>query len=251
MDFGKGEEYAFSVDETVLVKFQLKKGLELDDFSLMEIHFQDDIRKAYNAAIIYLGRRLRSKKEVKDYLQNKNMEEPIINEVIHKLLNQKYLDDVEYTHSYLRTQVNTTDKGPELIGMELREKGIDKAIIETAMEEYPLELQLEKTKKLCEKYIQKNKTDAIKVMKLKLENLLKRKGYPFSVIHSTFGKIDFDKESDNELDAIRVQGEKMDRKFRHFDGKEYEQKMKQALYRKGFTIDLIEQYISELNEEKS
>ena len=34
MDYGKGEEYAFSVDSDVLIHFQLKKGMELDDFSI-------------------------------------------------------------------------------------------------------------------------------------------------------------------------------------------------------------------------
>ena len=32
MDEGKGEQYAFSVDEAVLIKYQLKKGMELMTF---------------------------------------------------------------------------------------------------------------------------------------------------------------------------------------------------------------------------
>ena len=46
-DDGHGEKYAFSVDEDVLIKYQLKKGMELDEFAVTEIFFQDDIRKAY------------------------------------------------------------------------------------------------------------------------------------------------------------------------------------------------------------
>ena len=71
MDFGKGEEYAFSVDEDVLIKFQLKKGLELDDFSLMEIHYHDDIRKAYNVAIIYLSKMIQVRKRNKRFFNQK------------------------------------------------------------------------------------------------------------------------------------------------------------------------------------
>lgn len=39
------EKYAFSVDEEVLLKFQLKKGMELDDLLLAEIQFHDEIQK--------------------------------------------------------------------------------------------------------------------------------------------------------------------------------------------------------------
>src|SRR4051812_12758228 len=121
MDYGKGkgEEFAFSVDSDVLIKFQLKKGMELDDFSFMEIQYQDDIRKAYNKAIHYLSRRMRSEKEIRDYLFSKEIEEPVINEIIHKLSALKYINDEEFALAYVRTQANTTDKGPTIIKMEL------------------------------------------------------------------------------------------------------------------------------------
>ncbi len=57
------------------IKYQLKKGMELDDFSFVEIQYQDDIRKAYNKAIHYLARRMRSEKEIKDYLFSKEIDE--------------------------------------------------------------------------------------------------------------------------------------------------------------------------------
>ena len=96
MDYGKGEEYAFSVDEDVLIKHQLKKGMELDEFSLNEIGYQDDIRKAYNRAIHYLSRRMRSETEVRKHLAEKEVEEPVIQEVIHKLYDYHFLNDEEF-----------------------------------------------------------------------------------------------------------------------------------------------------------
>jgi regulatory protein len=45
------EKYAFSVDEEVLLKFQLKKGMELDDLLLAEIQFHDEIQKAFTDAL--------------------------------------------------------------------------------------------------------------------------------------------------------------------------------------------------------
>ncbi|MFJ7724926.1 recombination regulator RecX [Neobacillus sp. NPDC097160] len=246
MDYGKGEKFAFSVDSDVLIKFQLKKGMELDDFSFMEIQYQDDIRKAYNVAVNYLARRMRSEKEIKDHLVKKELDEPIIEEVIHRLTAQKYINDEEFALAYVRTQANTTDKGSNVIKMELKEKGIEERTLLLALKEYPLEQQIEKAAKISEKFFQKNAKESIKVLKQKLENVLLRKGYSFEVISIAMNETEVSKEADEEMDAIRYQGEKAHRKFSQFDGFEYQQKMKQALYRKGFSMDLIERFLMEI-----
>lgn len=248
IDYGKGEEFAFSVDANVLIKYQLKKGLELDEFSLMEIQYHDDIQKAYNSAIFYLSKRIRSVKEIFDYLRKKDFEEPVIQEVIHKLTDQKYIDDKEYALVYVRTQINTTDKGPGLIRMELKERGIDKTFIEIALEQYSYDDQLQKASVLCQKYFQKNSKDSKKVLKQKLENLLGRKGYSFEIMGDAVSNVFLDQQDDEELAAIRFQGEKAHRKFSYFTGFEHEQKMKQYLFRKGFSIDIIEKFLVELKE---
>nr|WP_263323087.1 recombination regulator RecX [Neobacillus sp. Marseille-Q6967] len=246
MDKGKGEEFAFSVDSDVLIKFQLKKGMELDDLSFLEIQFQDDIRKAYNLAVNYLARRMRSEKEVREYLVKKDVEEAVINEVLHKLSSQKYINDEEYTYAYIRTQINTTDKGPDLIRLELKEKGIRKELIAKALKEYSISDQVEKAIKLSGKSINKNTKDSQKIVKQKVEQLLLRKGYPYDVIQIAISETGEHKDNDEEMEAIRYQGEKAQRKYSKLSGYEYEQKMKQALYRKGFSMDLIDNYLSEI-----
>ncbi len=249
MDYGKGkgEEFAFSVDSDVLIKFQLKKGMELDDFSFLEIQYQDDIRKAYHLAVNYLARRMRSEKEIKDYLVQKEVDEPVIKEVIYKLTSQKYINDQDYAFAYVRTQANTTDKGTNVVKMELKEKGVSEDILIRALEEFPLEQQIEKAMKLTEKFYQKNAKDSLKVQKQKLEQLLLRKGYTYEIINIAVKETDIEKQDDGEMEAVRFQGEKLHRKYAQLGGYEYQQKMKQALYRKGFTIDLIERFLEEKN----
>lgn len=45
------EKYAFSLDEAVLIKYQLSKGKVIEEFTLDEIVFDDEVRKAFNKAI--------------------------------------------------------------------------------------------------------------------------------------------------------------------------------------------------------
>ncbi|WP_042454971.1 recombination regulator RecX [Neobacillus dielmonensis] len=249
LDHGKGEEYAFSVDSDVLIKFELKKGMEIDELSIYEIQFQDDIRKAYNLSIQYLARRMRSEKEVSDYLIKKDVEEPIIKEVLHKLANQKYINDEDFALAFVRTQVNTTDKGPDLIKQELKEKGVAEDLISRALAAYSSELQLEKAVKLSQKFFSKSSMESQKIQKQKLEQILLRKGYPFGIIHLAVEELQGN-GAEEEFSAIQYQGAKAHRKFFQYSGFEYEQKMKQALYRKGFSMELIEKYIASLNREE-
>lgn len=242
-DSGRGEEYAFSVDEDVLIKYNLKKGMELDDFSVSEMFFQDDIRKAYNTAINYLSHRMRSEYEVREHLKKKEISDAVIKEAIHKLYEFKFLDDEEFANAFVQTQLNTTDKGAEVIKLELKEKGIAPDLITKVIEEISFDEQLEKAIKLSEKYALKNKKDSSRILKQKIEQMLKRKGYSFSIIRAALDETDVEKESDAEMDALRIQGDKLHNKYSKLPEREYRQKLKMALYRKGFPMDLIDEFI--------
>lgn len=245
LDKGKGEEYAFSVDEDVLIKFNLKKGLELDDFAMMEIHYHDEIRKSYNQAIHYLARRMRSELEVRNYLKEKEVEEPVIQEVIHKLAEYRFINDEEFAIAYVRTQKNTTDKGPDVIRRELFEKGISAELQEKALAEYSFDEQVQKATKLWEKAKGKNARDSARILQQKAEQLLLRKGYSHAVISIVKEEANAESEEEKEREALTYQGEKAHRKYAKLQGFEYEQKMKQTLYRKGFSIEQIEDFLAE------
>ncbi|WP_071396109.1 recombination regulator RecX [Bacillus tuaregi] len=244
LDDGNGEKYAFSVDEGVLVKYQLKKGMELDDFLITEIHYDDDIRKAYNRALQYLTRRIRSESEVRTYLAEKEVDEPIIQEVIIKLYEYQFLNDEQYAIAYVRTQMNTTDKGTVLIRNELKEKGISDKFINDALKEYPYEAQLDKAKVLCEKSAQKNQKDSERVLRAKLEQKLIRKGFGFDIIAEAIEGTNLQRNDDG-MEALSYQAGKLKRKFAAETGYAYEQKMKSALYRKGFSLEQIEAYFNQ------
>ncbi|WP_077211009.1 recombination regulator RecX [Bacillus dakarensis] len=248
MDYGNGEEYAFSVDGDVLVKFQLKKGMELDDLSLTEIHYQDDVRKAYHMAIRFLSRKMRSETEVKRYLAEKEVDVPIIQEVVHKLNDYQFLNDEEYAYAYVRTQMNTTDKGIDLIRRELLELGIHEDLISASLNEYPYDMQVEKAVELCGKFTKKHSKDSQRILKQKTEQHLIRKGFPLDIISAALEKFNNNHHHAEELDALKFQAEKANRKYAGLSSYEYKQKMKQFLFRKGFSIESIEEFLNTQND---
>lgn len=149
--------YAFSVSEEVLVKFQLSKGKELDSADLEEIFKADDLSKALNKALDYLSYSLRTEKETRQKLAKEGLEDDIIETVVKKLTKMKLLNDSEYAKSYVRTMAKTTDKGPRFIANSLKEKGISLYDTEDALLEYPAEMQLKNALKLAEKTVAKSK----------------------------------------------------------------------------------------------
>jgi len=243
------DEYAFSVDETILVKYQLRKGMELDSLLLNEIQYNDEIRKGYHRAVKYISSVKRTVSEVESHLSSKLENKALVSEVIAKLKEMKFLDDEDYAYSYVRTQRNTTSKGPEVIKRELREKGIAEPLILAAMEELSYEDQIEAAVRLAVKFLDSKKKESSRIILQKLEQMLVRKGYTSDIIRDVKNAPEVQAFDNDELAALRVQGEKARRKYGKYTDYEFTQKMKQFLYRKGFTMELIEQYLNELEME--
>src|SRR5690606_29265798 len=130
------EKFAFSVDEAVLIRYQLTKGKELDQWTIEEMNFEDEVRKAYNKALNYLGFRMRSEDEVRTKLKEKEFGNAVIDEAIKKLYTHKFLDDQAFSEALLRTQINSGKKGPRAIQQEMQKKGIDKQMQEDVLNSY-------------------------------------------------------------------------------------------------------------------
>lgn len=243
-----GETASFSVDQNVLIEFRLKKGMELDEFTFEEIVYADAVKKAYHTALLFLAPRMRSEKEVVDHLKKKGNTDAIIREVLHELRKHRYVDDREFAFAFVRTQIKTTLKGPIVIAKQLGNLGISEALIEESMHLFPIEKQRETAKKVVEKAKKQTKKRSSLEWKQHMTQLLQRKGFSRSVIEdvlSHFGEL----QAEEEWEALEYHARKAHRRYAAYDGWEYEQKMKQALHRKGFSLEKIEQVLQTLNEE--
>jgi regulatory protein len=244
---GHSAEYALSVDEDLLIKHRLTKGLEINEDTLIQLIDEDEKKKTYNLAINYLSYRMRSVHEMKQYLEKKEKEQKHINEVIYELLQQGFLNDQEFAHAYIRSKQLTLMKGPLKLKQELLQKGVNDAVIEAALASFSEEVQKEKIVTWLKKQQSKKSSKvSSKAFKEKLSNQLVTKGYSQRVIVEALQLVDFPEEFTEEWEAICFQGDKIKRKLEgKYTGWEYEQRLKQQLYRKGFPMDVIEQYISE------
>ncbi|MFC4556826.1 recombination regulator RecX [Virgibacillus kekensis] len=246
LDNGNGEEYGFSVDEAVLIEFGLRKNMELDDSMITTLIKKDTLHKSYTLAINFLSYRMRTKKEIYDYLEKKEVDQEHINKIMKKLEDEGLIDDNQFAEAFVRTRIHTTSKGPLLVKKELMEKGVSKSIAEEAVDLYNYETQFKKAMKWVKKKLNSSKNNSFQKQLQQLQGTLMQKGFTQDVIKDVINEARYEKDDDVEWDALYVQGEKLLRKNRKkYEGFELRQKMKEALYRKGFAIDLINKFLDE------
>ncbi|WP_232223992.1 recombination regulator RecX [Anoxybacteroides tepidamans] len=244
-----GESVSFSVDQDVLIEFRLKKGTEIDEFTWQEIVYADEVKKAYHAALYFLAYRMRSEKEMIDYLKKKGISEAVVRDVLHKLRKQRYIDDREFAFAFVRTQMKTTLKGPNVIRKELEQFGISGEMIEESLQMFTFDKQLEAATKLYEKTKKKTTKRSAYQWKQYMEQLLQRKGFSRSVIDEVLNDHQHIENEEKEWEALEYHARKAHRRYQGHDRWTYEQKMKQSLYRKGFSIEKIEKVLEMLKDE--
>ena len=150
-------EYAFAVDEQVLIDFMLTKGMEVSPELQEKIQQADHAQKAYQSALHYLSYQLRSEKEIYDYLAGKDYED-YADRVMEKLREMQLLDDQLYAESFVRTKATINYHGPLEIRRNLFRKGVSERLIDQALlSEYSDEMRLENAQRLADKQIKKNK----------------------------------------------------------------------------------------------
>lgn len=236
-------QYAFPVDEALIVKHLLRKGMEISPDLRKTLEEEDAFRKAYQRSLNYLSYGLRSEKEVREDLIDKEYEDHV-EAVIEKLKDQKLLDDLEYAKAYVRTAAKINRKGPRVIQKDLFKRGIDEYKIQEALLEYPEEDQIENAVHLSEKQWKKGKRKSQRETVQKVKQYLMQKGFDREIIEAAIEAIDTEKDEDEEYEALVIQGEKAWKRYaRKAEGYELKQKTKAYLYNKGYPTELINQFI--------
>ena len=151
----------------------------------------------------------------------------------------------------LETKKRTLKKGPRAIRQDLKKKGIDKSLQDEVLESFTYEEQLAIAMQLAEKEVRAGNRKTPTQVKQKIQDVLMRKGYSFSIVSDVLERIQLVREEDEWEDMIAAQGEKIWRKFAaKFSGTERNMKVKQALYQKGFPIEVINRFIEEKEHEE-
>jgi len=145
---------------------------------------EDERQRAKDFALKYLSYRSRSCQEMYDRLRRKGYDEEVVEQVVHYLIDLKYLDDRKFAYDWSCFLIDRKMAGRKLIRYELLRKGIDEDIIEETIrriydtEDREKELAFQLIRRRIGRYHKKEKEK----LRRSLAGLLSRHGFSTSVI---------------------------------------------------------------------
>ncbi|MGC6769165.1 recombination regulator RecX [Enterococcus sp. LJL51] len=233
------------VSEDTLVRYRLLKDQEISPEQIEEIKNAGSYDVGLQLSLHYLSYQLRTKKEIRDYLKDKEIPQRDREKIIHQLQEMQLLDDYVYSESYVRTIMKTSDKGPKQVEQQLKKKGVEEEAILHGLSVYTEVEQRTIASKAAEKSMRRYRDKSFKdaVQKTKLH--LIQKGFSKDIIEQVMTELAFEKDEEQEAEQLQKQGDKLWEKHRNLEPRKRSLKLKQALYQRGFDFDLIAQFVSE------
>jgi regulatory protein len=187
-------EYAFSLYDNILLKYGLKVGLKVDVEWLKKLIIEDDMNRAYNLSLNYLGYRSRSKKEIMIYLQGKGSNDKVIDSVIEKLYTYGFIDDMKFALSWVQNRMKGKPMGRRLIEHELRNKGIEEDIIQKASNTITSDDEHKQASILAAKYYEKYSDNDERKRIGKVAQALRRRGFEWETINKAMKTFDMERK---------------------------------------------------------
>ena len=126
-------EFAFGV--TLDVAARLHKGQQLSDAEIAELRTNDEVDKAYQAALLYLAARPRSRAEVERRLHEKGHAEDAIDAALTRLEARSYVDDAAFAAFWVENRSQFRPRSVAVIAHELRQKGVESETVRAAVTE--------------------------------------------------------------------------------------------------------------------
>lgn len=217
--------------EEVILQSELLLHKDIDNSILKKIEDSNKYYDCYYCALKYIKVSARTKQEVVTRLKSNDYDVDDINSIVNKLETQGYLNDRNYANSYFNSKILTTNYGPARIRSDLEKKGVAKVIVSEVLEQYDIETQNDKIRKIVDKQMRSNHSKGNIYLKRKLVTDLVSQGFDRELVNGVVNNTNFLDDSqirDREYSKLKA---KLSRKY---SGKELEYKIKERMALKGF-----------------
>lgn len=180
-----------TLNEKVITENELLLKKEIDNNLYKKLNKENEILSLCNMSVKYISIRLRSIKEIREYLIRKKQNEEYIEPAIERLIKAGYLDDERFAKAFIKDKLMFTNMGDYKIKKELEKLGVSPEIIENSITEIDDNLLEEKIKKIIDKNIKTNKKYSGAALKNKIYNHLITSGYSKSKVIEILNNYEF------------------------------------------------------------
>lgn len=175
------EKFSFSLDHETLLKQRLSIGQELTQAEITKITTEGNFAYWYNRGMQFLSYRPRSTREVHDYLKKKKLDAIVIQRIVTKLTEKKFLDDTAFAQWFIAQRTTFRPKGKKSLTVELRAKGVANDTIESVLVTEEID-EVALAQKIAVKKLSSLKRFPKEKQKEKLTAFLYRRGFTWNTI---------------------------------------------------------------------
>lgn len=180
-------EFVLGIDKKTIEDMDLRVGKLVDEKDLKKITSQEELNKAQAYALMLLGYRERSLREIKMRMRQKGYEEKLVEKVVKYLKDRNLINDKRFTQLWAESRIKK-GYGRWRIQSELEQKGVNREIgdeilkdLYSGIDEVQVALDLVEKKRWVSK-------EPLRLTE-RVSNLLRRRGFSFEVISDVVEKI--------------------------------------------------------------
>jgi regulatory protein len=174
-------EFALGMHAEVAAAAGLRVGQAVDIPRLQELARAEELRRARDSALHFLGFRARSRLEIRRRLLQKGYDEELVEETLQALGRSGLVDDAEFSRSWVRSRTAGRPMGPTRIAAELRQKGIERELIDQALEPVDPETELGLALAAGRRKVEQLGSEDHRTARRKLAAALMRRGFSWEV----------------------------------------------------------------------
>ena len=128
-------ERTLTITEETFLRFGLFDGQAMDPERLQEVELADGVSRAMTEAHRLIDHRMRTRRELAVKLKARGRPDEVIDQVLDRLEHAGLIDDGRFARLWIDERLRRRPAGLSLLRRELRQKGIDAEIVDTALEE--------------------------------------------------------------------------------------------------------------------
>jgi regulatory protein len=174
-------DFVLGVHSGVAAGAGLRVGQSVTIEQLKALARAEEMRRVRESALKLLGYRGRSRTELQQRLAKKGYDAELIQETLEALARSELIDDAEFSRSWVRARTGSRPMGPNRIAAELRQKGVDRELIQEALEPLDEDTELDLALKVGRQKVEQLRGEDTRTARRKLASALMRRGFNWDV----------------------------------------------------------------------
>ena len=230
--------------DDVILKYELLIIANLTEQKLDKIIEENETLEAYYKALKYLTTKMRSEKEIKEYLTKYEYSKQAIDYTIERLKREKYINEEQYIKSYIHDALALTLDGPEKILFKLNLLGLSTSKTHEEINLINKDIWYNRINNIIAKKYKSNKS-SINIFKQKIYTHLMTLGYENNLIKESIEQFGFE---ENEENFIKEANKTWNKLLAKVEPSQINYYFKNKMLQKGYNMELISDYLSNKKE---